>query len=299
MVDSQKIASQNIRIQQWVAILAIALFGFKFAAYFLTRSMAIYTDMLESLVNILAGFFGLYSLYFAARPRDTTHPYGHGKIEFISAIIEGVFIFFAGASILYKVASEWSNPSALDKLDTGILLILITAVLNYMMGFYVIKKGNTNQSPALVASGHHLQTDTYSTIGIVIGLWAVQLSGYMLLDKIIAGLFAFWIMYTGIRIIRDSVGGIMDQADPELIGEIQNYLHAHKRDTWIDIHDMRAIRYGRSIHVDMHITVPNNLTVLESHNEHHIIKALLKQKYGDDIGLIIHFDPGECTGPLV
>lgn len=100
------------------------------------------------------------------------------------------------------------------------------------------------------------------------------------------------------RIIRNAISGIMDEADPELIGEIQNYLYAHRRDSWIDIHDLRAIRYGRSLHIDMHVTVPNNMTVHESHNEHHIIKALLKLKYGDDIGLIVHFDPDQGTDPL-
>lgn len=299
MIDSQKIAQQNIRIQSWIAGIAVLLFMAKFVAYYLTHSLSIYTDMLESLVNILAGFFGLYSLYFAARPKDLTHPYGHGKIEFISATIEGVFIFFAGGSIIYKVISEWSNPTPLEQLDIGITLILVTAIINYAIGFYAIRKGRANQSPALTASGHHIQSDSYTTLGIIIGLWAVKLSGYLVLDKIIAALFALWIIYTAVRIIRAAIGGIMDQADPELIAEIQNYLYAHQRDTWIDIHDLRAIRYGRSLHIDMHVTVPNNMTVHESHNEHHIIKSLLKQKYGDDIGLIIHFDPGECTGPLI
>lgn len=299
MNNSQQIAQQNIRIQSFIALLAVGLFILKFVAYWLTKSLAIYTDVLESLVNILAGFFGLYSLYYAARPKDKSHPYGHGKIEFISAIIEGLFILFAGIAIVYKVTAEWSKPASLEQLGTGITLVLATAIINYVVGFYAIKKGSTNQSPALTASGHHLQSDTYTTLGIVVGLWAVQLTGYHVLDKLIASGFALWIIFTGIKIIWSSFGGIMDQADPELIRDIQNYLYTHKRDTWIDIHDLRAIRYGRSLHIDMHVTVPNSMTVLESHNEHHIIKSLLKQKYGDDIGLIIHFDPGECSGYLI
>ena len=291
MPADQIIARQNIRIQTYVALLAVVLFIIKAAAYWLTHSMAVYTDMMESIVNIVAGFFGLYSLHFSAQPRDKKHPYGHGKIEFVSAFLEGSLITLAGAVIIFQVFTSFHKATAITSIDLGIGLIVITAVVNYAMGFLAVQKGRQTKSLALLASGQHLKTDTYSTIGIIIGLIVVKLTGFLWLDKMVALGFAAWIMIEGVKIIRQAFSGIMDEADMGLITELVAYLNQHRRDNWIDLHNLRVIKYGRILHIDAHLTVPGNLTVQQGHDEHEMLATLVKQKYGDSVELFVHLDP--------
>jgi len=165
-----KKAQQNISLQKWVAAVSVLLLAVKFIAYYSTNSVSILTDALESIVNVAAGFIGLYSLYVAGKPRDTDHPYGHGKAEFLSAAIEGTMIGAAGAIIIYKAVRHILNPVELHRIDYGIILVAITTLINFAVGWYCLKTGRRNNSAALMASGKHLQTDTWSTVGIIIGL---------------------------------------------------------------------------------------------------------------------------------
>lgn len=291
MLDPALLAKQNIRIQKYVTIIAIILFAVKFYAWYLTNSVAIYTDALESVVNIVSGFLGLYSLYFAARPRDASHPYGHGKIEFVSAAIEGAFITLAGIIILFRVADVTNDNHELAQLDWGIGLIVITALINYMAGFISIRIGKKNNSIALIASGKHLQTDTYSTIGIIIGLGLVMATGLNWIDGAVALVFAILIMVSGVKILRQAIAGIMDEADPSLIEEVVEYLEQNRRENWIDLHNLRIIKYGSILHFDAHMTVPGHLTVREAHNELKQIEAIMERKYGKRVEMFIHLDP--------
>ncbi|MDB5477636.1 MAG: cation diffusion facilitator family transporter [Alphaproteobacteria bacterium] len=291
MPKDAAIARQNIRIQKYVTVVAVILFAIKFFAWYTTRSMAIYTDTLESIVNIISGFFGLYSLYFSAQPRDEKHPYGHGKIEFISAAIEGGFVTFAGVMIIFKVIASLGAPHVLERLDQGIILILITAVANFAIGTFSIRYGKRNKSLALIASGKHLQTDTWSTIGIIVGLVVVAVTGYGFLDSIVALLFGGLIIYSGVIIIREAISGILDAADPELIRDIVAFINLHRRPNWIDLHNLRIIKYGRILHIDAHMTVPGNLTVTKAHEEQEVLAALIREKFGHNVELFIHLDP--------
>ena len=161
-------AIEDIRIQVWVVVVAVLLFFVKLTAYYLTQSVAILTDALESTVNVIAGFIGLYSLYVAAKPRDQEHPYGHGKAEFLSAAVEGALVIMAGLIIIYQSVMDLIYPREIHKLDKGIYLVAFTAVVNFIVGAVSIYKGKKNGSMALQASGRHLQSDTYSTVGIII-----------------------------------------------------------------------------------------------------------------------------------
>jgi cation diffusion facilitator family transporter len=190
-------AQTNLRVQKIVTVVAVLLFAIKITAWWLTSSVSILTDALESTVNVVAGFISLYSLYVSAKPRDLDHPYGHGKAEFLSAAFEGSMITIAGAIIIYESIKSLRDPKTLKGLDMGILLVAITAVINYVTGWYCVKTGKKNNSLALVASGKHLQTDTYSTIGIIIGLILIYITGWKKLDGIVAIGFALFIMYTG------------------------------------------------------------------------------------------------------
>ncbi|MCG7857622.1 cation diffusion facilitator family transporter [Flavihumibacter sp.] len=286
-METQK---ENFRVQQWVVLVAVILFGLKIAAYFLTRSVSILTDALESTVNVISGFIGLYSLYVASKPRDMDHPYGHGKAEFISAAVEGTLIMIAGLIIIYESINNFIHPHQLKQLDTGMILVAIAGVVNYIMGYIAIRRGRKNNSLALMASGRHLQSDTYSTIGILIGVALIWFTGIQLIDNIVAMIFAFIIIFTGYRILRESLAGIMDEADEELLGKMVDSLNKERRIQWIDLHNLRVIKYGSILHVDCHLTVPWYLNVREAHVEVEALSKRIREEFGDTIELFVHSD---------
>jgi cation diffusion facilitator family transporter len=283
-------AQQNIRIQWWVAILSISLLLTKLIAYYLTHSVSILTDALEGIVNVVAGFIGLYSLYVSARPKDKDHPYGHGKIEFISASLEGAMIFLAGTAILYQAIVSLFNPVPLHKIDIGILLVSVTGVINFIVGKVCIKNGQKNNSLALIASGKHLQSDAYSTLAIVIGLALLYFTQWQWVDSMVAIGFSFFILYTGFSIVKSSVAGIMDEADEALLKKLVVVLEKNRKENWIDLHNVRIIKYGSTLHLDCHLTVPWYLNVHEAHQEIDILAALVRQEFGDSLELFVHSD---------
>ncbi len=288
METPQKI---NLRIQKWVFAIAVILFVLKAYAYYLTRSIAVLTDALESTVNVFAGAIGLYSLFLAAKPKDQNHPYGHGKAEFLSAAVEGTLIIIAGVIIIYEASSNLFEPRPLQALDQGILLIAITALVNFIVGWVSVRNGRKNNSLALIASGQHLKTDAYSTLALIGGLFLILLTGYRWLDGVVAILFALFIIYTGYKIMRTSIAGIMDEADKELLTKMVRILDSNRRENWIDLHNLRVIKYGGQLHVDCHLTVPWYLNVLEAHNEVDILRELIRKNFGDSLELFVHTDP--------
>lgn len=291
------IAKQNLKVQKWVAAVSVLLLAVKFFAYYSTHSVAILTDALESIVNVVAGFIGLYSLFVAAKPRDQDHPYGHGKAEFLSAAIEGTLIGTAGLIIIYKAVQNLIHPVELHKIDYGIWLVAGTACVNFIVGFFCLRTGKRNNSLALMASGKHLQSDTWSTIGIIIGLILLYFTGYKWIDSAIAILFAVYIIYTGYKILRSSIAGIMDEADAKLLSQMVELLNANRRENWVDLHNLRVIKYGSILHVDAHLTVPWFLNVHEAHIEIDALGVLIRKEFGETLELFVHSDgclPFQC-----
>ena len=281
---------ENLNLQKVVTAIAIILFIVKIVAWFITNSLAILTDALESIVNIVAGLLGLYSMNLSAKPTDADHPYGHGKVEFISAAIEGTLIITAGFFIIYKAVQNFFYPHEIEKLNLGILLVLTTAVVNFIAGSVCLATGKRNKSLQLIAGGKHLITDTYSTIGIIIGLAVMYFTGYTIIDSLIACIVAIIIIYTGYTIVRLSIAGIMDEADQKLLNDIVACLNKHRRENWIDIHNMRIIKYGSTLHCDCHLTVPWYLNVREAHAEIEALGALIKNEFGEAVELFVHSD---------
>ena len=283
-------SKENYNFQKIVAVVGVSLFVIKIIAWYLTNSVAILTDALESVINVVAGFIGLYSLYLSAQPRDANHPYGHGKVEFVSAAIEGTLITTAGFVIIYEAIINLQNPHEIGQLDYGIALVTITALVNYGVGFFAIKKGNKNNSLALIASGKHLQSDTYSTIGIVIGLILILLTKLAWLDSVVALIFAFIIIFTGYKIVRGSIAGIMDEADEDLLKKVVAQIEAARRPNWIDLHNLRIIKYGSTLHLDCHLTVPWYMNVREAHREVDNLDKLIKENFGESVEMFVHTD---------
>jgi len=296
---------ENIVIQRWVVSIAVVLFLLKLVAYYLTESVAVLTDALESTVNVIAGFIGLYSLHVAAKPRDEDHPYGHGKAEFLSAAVEGALVIMAGLIIIYEAVIDFIHPHPLQRLDKGIYIIAFTAIVNFVAGTVCVLKGRRNNSMQLVAGGRHLQTDTYSTTGIIIGLFLILYTHQTWIDGAVSLIFASIILYTGYHILRKSIAGIMDEADVQLLHDMVSYINQHRRENWIDLHNLRVIKYGTVLHVDCHLTVPWYINTLEAHEEVDALTSLIRSKsandgpsasrpvagFGESMEFFVHTDP--------
>lgn len=281
---------QNFKIQLAVTILSVVLFIAKISAYYFTHSLAILSDALESIVNMVAGFIGLFALFIAAKPKDNDHPYGHGKAEFISAGVEGSLIVVAGLVIIYQTVETFFIPSHIQRLDTGLWLVGATAVINYVAGFACIKMGKKNNSLALISSGKHLQVDTYSTAAIIIGLLLMLLTNILWLDKVIALLSSAIILYNGYKIIRASLAGMMDEADSALLKKMIEVLNANRNENWIDLHNLRVIKYGSLLHIDCHLTLPWFFNMHEAHKEIDDLTKLIVNNFGDSVEFFVHTD---------
>jgi len=281
---------QNLRLQKIITGVGILLFLIKVGAWYITGSVAILTDALESTVNVAAGLIGVYSLFVSAKPKDKDHPYGHGKAEFLSAAVEGTLVGVAGLFIIYEAVYSLIHPRVVEKLDYGIMLVAFTGLINYIMGTICYKTGKRTNSLALIASGKHLQTDTYSTIGIIVGLVLLYLLKYWWIDSMVAILFAFISLYTGYKIIRSSVAGIMDETDTDLMEKMVAMLNSSRRQNWVDLHNLRIIKYGGTLHLDCHLTVPWYLNVLEAHEEIELLSQTVRKEFGESLELFVHSD---------
>ena len=271
--------------------MSVFLLIVKFIAYYLTYSVSILTDAFESIVNVVAGFIGVYSLYIAAKPRDANHPYGHGKAEFLSAAIEGTLMLSAGGIIIFNAIRGFLYPLPLHKLDQGIYLITITALINFGAGFICVRKGRKNNSLALVASGKHLKLDSYTTLGITGALALIFYTGLFWIDSAVAIFFGLVGIYSGYKILRTSIAGIMDEADADLLKRMVNLLNTNRRENWIDLHNLRIIKYGTVLHLDCHLTVPWYLNVAEAHAEIDALGLLMRNEFGKSLELFVHSDP--------
>jgi cation diffusion facilitator family transporter len=285
----------NIKVQQWVVAASIVLFILKIAAYYLTNSVAVLTDALESTVNLVTGFTGLYALRVAARPRDENHPYGHGKAELVSASLEGILIVVAGLIIIYESLINLQHAHPVENLDSGVLIVGFAAAVNYALGAWCIRVGQRNHSIALQASGKHLQSDTWTTVGIIAGLLLLRFTGITWIDSATALIFAIWIILEGISILRDTIKGIMDESDMALVEQLIALLNEKRHNTWIDIHNLRTLKFGNTLHVDCHLTVPWYYQIQKAHDEAAALEQLIDQSFDHHIEIFVHLDA--CVAP--
>ncbi len=277
-------------MQRTIAIASAILLIVKFWAYYITYSVSVLTDALESIVNVVAGFIGLYSLYVAAKPRDTDHPYGHGKAEFISAAVEGTLVLSAGVLVIFTAIKNLFYPVPIQQLSVGIYLVAGSAIINWVLGFISLQQGKRNNSLALKASGRHLQTDTYSTAAIIVGLVLISYTGYVWIDGVVAIGFGLFIIYTGYKILRVSLAGIMDEADMELLEKMVHILESNRCNNWVDLHNLRVIKYGNLLHVDCHLTVPWYFNIHQAHAEIDTLASLIRTNFGESLELFVHSD---------
>ncbi len=263
----------------------------KFGAYFLTASNFVLTDAAESIVNVIASAFAFFSIYLSSQPRDENHPYGHGKVEFFSVFIEGSLIGIAGVIIIVKSVYSLFYPNAIHDLLTGAAIIGVTGFINGCLGYYMIQRGKALRSITLDADGRHLIADMVTSIGLVAGLLLIRFTGIEWLDSGLSILVALYIIYSAYKLIRKSVAGLMDEADFQVVTDIINVLSEKRRESWIDVHNLRAQKYGNELHIDCHMTLPSYFDLNKAHAEVSLVDKLINKEVGIKTELFIHSDP--------
>lgn len=272
---------------------AVALLGVKFWAYSLTGSQAVFSDALESIVNVVAAAFAFAVLAYAGRPADRDHPFGHGKVEFFSAFLEGTLVATAAVLILWQAGLALWNGVDLQRLDLGLLLTLGAGLANGALGWWLVRYGRRHHSAAIEADGHHVLSDFWTSAAAVVALLAVRWTGVAWLDPAIAAATAFWLLFTGVRIVRRAAGALLDEEDPVLLRNLVGVLGKHVRDGVIRIHHLRAIRSGRFRHVSAHLVVPEFWTVQRAHDTAEALAARVLAELPGDGDIDFHTDPCE------
>ncbi len=267
----------------------------KFYSFWLTRSTAILSDALESIINVVASGFALYSVFLASKPPDVDHPYGHGKIEFFSVGFEGTLIVLAAVGIFWEALPRIIEPKPLPELDFGLLIVLITGLVNLWLGKTLIRTGERTQSVAISADGRHILTDVYTTAGVLIGLLLVRQTGWYFLDGAVACAVAANILFIGSRLVFESSSRLMDASDPELLDRITAIIAQNRKPEWVDVHRLRAWRSGKYIYIDFHLILPRDLSLEDSHREVMEVEKLLKERLPEVADAMIHAEP--CIGP--
>ena len=280
----------KFKVQRTIVLFSILIFGGKLTAYFLTNSVGILTDALEGTVNVITGLISLYSIYIALKPKDKNHPFGHGKIEFLSASLEGFLIILAGLIIIFEAVKRLLEPAEINQLDIGIIIVGISGTMNYFVGWYSIYIGRKNNSIALVSGGKHLQSDTYSSVGLVIGLLLLYFTKIGWFDSAIALVFGTIIIVTGYKILRETTSNLMDEADFKLIEKLGEIFEKNRTDDWIDIHNLKLVKYGPSYHITCDLMLPWYTNITVSHAEGEKLKKLILENFSDDIVLTVHTD---------
>ncbi|WP_090527575.1 cation diffusion facilitator family transporter [Mucilaginibacter sp. NFR10] len=283
--------NQQKRIILISLITGIVLMLAKFGAYFLTASNFVLTDAAESIVNVIASSFAFYSIYLSALPRDENHPYGHGKVEFFSVFIEGSLIGIAGCIIIVKSVYSFFFPNIIHDLFTGAIIIAATGAINGVLGYYMIRKGKELRSITLDADGRHLLADTVTSVGLVVGLLLIEFTRILWLDSALSILVGLYIVYNSYKLVRKSVGGLMDEADFQVVTGIVNVLSEKRREAWIDVHNLRAQKYGHELHIDCHMTLPNYFDLNTVHTEISLVDKMINKDMGIKTELFIHADP--------
>lgn len=281
----------DIKYQRSVLVIGFVLMFVKVLAYQITHSNAILSDALESLVNISSGSFALFSLWVAAKPSDKNHPYGHGKVEFISGFVEGTLIVVAGLMMIGKAVYNLIYPHEVTDLLLGILLTAVAGLVNFLMGYGLKKKGEEKASMTMKSEGAHLMSDGYTSAALIIGIAVVWITKLPFLDNVVTIIFGLYILFLGYKIFKESIAGIMDEMDMVLVDSIVKKLNDNRKEEWVDVHNLRVLKFGRDIHIDCHLTLPwyNNLE--ESHAQVDLFERSLQQEFSQSTEFFVHADP--------
>ncbi len=272
-------------------VVGAALLAIKYVAYLLTGSAAILSDALESIVNVVAAIFALESLVFAGRPADREHPYGHGKMEYFSAAFEGGLIAFAAVAIAWYAVEDLVRGPRVGAVAIGVALTVAAGTANAALGWYLLSTGRRVRSLVLIADGQHVLSDFWTSLGVVIGLVLVRVTGLAWLDPAVALVLAGNLAVTGFRLVRHAAGGLLDEEDTVLLARLVAAFDAERTEGIIRLHRLRAIRAGRFAHVDAHLIVPEHWTVEQAHEASDAFGRRVIDACALEGEIVFHADP--------
>ncbi|MGM4990217.1 MULTISPECIES: cation diffusion facilitator family transporter [Tardiphaga] len=270
----------------------LLVLGMKYAAYYLTGSVALLSDAIESIVNVVTAIVVLLATTLSAKPADDDHPYGHHKAEYFSAVLEGVLIVLAAILILREAYQSYLTPRLVEAPWFGLLVNAAASVINAGWAWVLIRQGRIHRSPALAADGRHLLSDVYSSIGVLGGVGVAALSGIAILDPILAALVALNILWAGWGLMKESLSGLMDEAiPPAMLASIKQTISAHA-DGAIEAHDLRTRRAGSMTFIDFHLVVAGSTTVSAAHDICDKLETAIRQEIGEAL-ITIHVEPDD------
>ncbi len=282
----------SVRIGLGSIVVGLVVLGLKYLAYWTTGSIALYSDALESLVNIATAIATLLAVRLSSQPADANHPYGHHKVEYFSAVFAGVLIVLAAMLILREAWDAYQTPRMPDAPFQGLAISMVATALNAGWAMTLLRKGRRHGSPALEADGKHLMADVVTSLGVILGIALAVLTDRPELDPALAALVALNVLWSGWTVIRESLGGLMDEAAPNAMQErIRDTISAHAQGA-LEAHDVRTRQAGPAVFVDFHLVVPGGMTVADSHEICDRIETALKTEFGD-ARITIHVEPDE------
>jgi cation diffusion facilitator family transporter len=288
--NPQAMREQRFAIGLSLAIGFLMLAG-KSYAYAITGSAAIFSDAAESVVHVFAVGFAAFSLWLSQQPPDSSHPYGHEKIGFFSAGMEGSLIVIAAGYIIYISIAKWITGLALENLSIGTLYVAGAAMINGALGGFLVWKGRKSGSLILVANGKHVLTDVWTSIGVTVGLLLTQLTGWLQFDPIVAILAALNILWSGGSLIRQSVGGLMDEGDPDVESLIQRALDEETRKRGVTYHELRYRNSGSSLWVEVHLLFQQGVLLEDAHAMASEIEVAVSKRLPASLRIITHLEP--------
>jgi cation diffusion facilitator family transporter len=283
--------NRTARLALGSILIGVLVLGLKFMAYLVTDSVALYSDALESIINVAAAVAAFIALRVSARPADANHPYGHAKAEYFSAVIEGVLILIAALAILNEAYHAFLKPTPLNAPVLGLATNGAASLLNGLWASVLLRQGRAWRSPALQADGKHLFTDVVTSIGVLVGVALVALTGYRPLDAILAALVALNVLWSGWGLVRDSVGGLMDAGAPEeTVQRIREVTDRYAQGA-LEAHDLRTRQAGQTSFVEFHLVVPGEMSVAQAHDICDRIEDAIRAEVEGAV-VTIHVEPG-------
>jgi cation diffusion facilitator family transporter len=275
-------------------VVGVAVLGLKYLAYVLTGSVALYSDALESIINVATAIATLAAVSVSAMPADANHPYGHQKAEYLSAVLEAALILVAALLILKEAYQGFLNPQPLQAPALGLAINAGAGALNGLWCMVLFRYGRRWRSPALVADAHHLWTDVVSSIGVVAGVAVVAFTGWTVLDSVIAALVALNILWSGWKLMRESVGGLMDEAVPQDVQDtIASVIATHATGA-IQANAVRTRHSGKLTFIEFNLVTPGDMTVATAHDICDRLEEALGKAVIDSI-VTIHIEPEQLA----
>ncbi len=272
-------------------IVSVFVLTFKTLAYVRTHSQAVLSDALESIVNVIASIVALWIIHMSSEPADDEHPYGHGKLEYFSAAFEGGLVCFAGVMIIAESIHALMQGQSITSFEAGFFYSLIASFFNLVLGIYLLNIGKKNHSAALISSGTHVLSDLWTTAGSLLGLGIVWITGFNWIDSLVALAMAFFLLFSGYKVVRQAIGALMDEHDENSFNLLADVLENNRIPGIIDIHQTRIIRAGRFHHIDAHVVVPEFWDVSEAHHQTTCFENKVVKEYHLEGEIAFHVDP--------